>query len=222
MKNLFLILIFLLLLPWSQAHASMSAPSVVVNDGTQECMEGFHTGDECVFCTPPEGWKIVGSQYNSTCPEGYTIIDDLKGTCRGYQNEFCCSMNHSGGAGSCGNMIIRYPTKECAFVMDQNDCTAELLETKDWIKADLVNGELCPGNYSWLGEEVDCKQLEIENGIIEKIGKEGEKKLAEVGTGIEKKVSKYALQLLFIAVGLIILFSILLIVLLFYRSSSRR
>ncbi|NMB86035.1 MAG: hypothetical protein GYA29_07295, partial [Methanothrix sp.] len=69
-----------------QTGLTSSAPMpllMIVNNDSMECAR-FLPGDECMDCSPPEGWDIFGP-YDS-CPENYKVVN-VTGICRGFENE---------------------------------------------------------------------------------------------------------------------------------------
>ncbi len=56
-------------------------PEVAVNHTTRQCANVMR-GDECVICTLPEGWEILGRSPEVECPQGYEEIQ-LKLECKG-------------------------------------------------------------------------------------------------------------------------------------------
>jgi hypothetical protein len=116
----------------------------IVNDESMECAK-FLPGDECMDCMPPEGWKVLGP--NASCPEGYTIVT-VKGNCKGFENERCCTERHTGASGDCRNMIKNDLTKECAFLTNATTGTVP----GDWQKMPETatpSSWVCPLDYRW-------------------------------------------------------------------------
>jgi len=106
----------------------------------------FLPGDECMDCTPPQGWEILGS-YDAPCPENFTLVN-VRGNCKGFENERCCTEKHSGASGDCRNLIRNDVTKECAFVKD----AASYALPADWTKMSVGNSSgkwVCPLDYTW-------------------------------------------------------------------------
>ncbi len=79
-------------------------PEVAVNDETQQCATVMR-GDECVTCTLPEGWEIIGRAPHAQCPAGYEEID-LQLKCKGVRELRCCLPGHSGGQGDCAGWAL--------------------------------------------------------------------------------------------------------------------
>jgi len=50
------------------------ALEMAINEDTQQCAKVI-LGDECMTCTLPEGWEILGYYLNVSCPAGYEMID---------------------------------------------------------------------------------------------------------------------------------------------------
>jgi hypothetical protein len=153
MKRLFLLipLTLLFLLIGGKALAVPAPPEIAVNHETKECAE-FFGGDECMSCSPPEGWEILGDSSEVECPAGYTFTS-IEPVCRHSKSQFCCSEGHSGASGDCEDMVINKKQNQCAFVEDINACNLpsgwkarpEKTSLYDWT---------CPGSYTW--EDVDC------------------------------------------------------------------
>jgi len=124
-----------------------SAPitETIVNNTTKECAV-FLAGDECSDCILPPGWQSLG-RYYVPCPKNYSIIS-VKGACKGFENQRCCTKGHSGAAGECSNLVINDLSRECTF-------------TEDAINSSLPTGWLskpanvslfewvCPLDYRW-------------------------------------------------------------------------
>ncbi len=127
----------------------MAAPlplQMIVNNDTMQCARSL-PGDECMDCTPPEGWKILGL-YGS-CPENYTLVT-VRGNCQGFKNERCCTEGHSGAPGDCRNLVKNDLTKECAFVTNAANSTL----TAGWTKmpentSSSSSSWVCPLDYTW-------------------------------------------------------------------------
>lgn len=62
-------------------------------------------GDECVICTLPEGWEILGREPEAQCPQGYEEIS-LQLECKGVRELRCCLPGHSGGQGDCAGLAL--------------------------------------------------------------------------------------------------------------------
>ena len=117
---------------------------IIVNNGTMQCAR-FLPGDECMDCTPPDGWEIL-EQYSS-CPNNYALVE-VSGDCKGFEVEHCCTEGHSGASGDCRNMIKNDMTKECAFLADAMNNTMP----DGWQKVPentSISGWLCPLDYTW-------------------------------------------------------------------------
>ena len=142
MKNAGLaILIFLL------SGLALAAPmqlQMIVNNDSKQCAR-FLPGDECMDCTPPDGWEILGPY--TSCPESYTMVT-VNGNCQGFEVEHCCTEKHTGAAGDCRNMVKNDITKECAFVT--NAATAAM--SVGWQKMPenaTSSSWICPLDYKW-------------------------------------------------------------------------
>jgi hypothetical protein len=139
----FALAIFSLLLV-GQAFAAPLPLQTIVNDESMQCAR-FLPGDECMDCMPPEGWKILGPDV--PCPESYTMVT-VKGDCKGFENERCCTEKHTGATGDCRNMVKNDFTKECAFVTNSITDTV----TNGWQKMPEDADPsiwVCPLDYTW-------------------------------------------------------------------------
>jgi len=135
--------VFILMLA-GLAFAAPMPLKLIVNNDSMLCAR-FLPGDECMDCTPPEGWEILGSY--ASCPENYTLVT-VRGNCKGFENEHCCTEKHSGASGDCRNLVINNLTKECAFVKDASSCTLPVGWTK--MSADDSSTKwVCPLDYTW-------------------------------------------------------------------------
>lgn len=125
----------------------MAAPmpqQMIVNNDSMQCAR-FLPGDECMDCTPPEGWDILGPY--TSCPEGYTLVT-VNGICKGIEREHCCTEKHTGASGDCTNLIKNDLAKECAFVANASNGTGidgwqrmpENATSSSWV---------CPLDYTW-------------------------------------------------------------------------
>ena len=126
------------------AFAAPMPQQMIVNNDSMQCAR-FLPGDECMDCTPPEGWEILGSY--ASCPESYTSVT-VKGICKGFEREHCCTEKHSGASGDCRNLIKNDMTKECAFVKDASNYTLPV----GWTKMSVDNSSsnwVCPLDYMW-------------------------------------------------------------------------
>jgi len=79
-------------------------PEVAVNYETRQCANVMR-GDECVICSLPEGWEILGRAPGVECPQGYEEIQ-LKLECKGIRELRCCLPGHSGGQGDCAGVAL--------------------------------------------------------------------------------------------------------------------
>jgi hypothetical protein len=116
----------------------------IVNDESMQCAR-FLPGDECMDCTPPEGWKILDP--GASCPENYTIVT-AKGICKGFENERCCTEGHTGASGDCQNMVKNDFTKECALMTNATTDTIP----NGWQKMPesiISSNWVCPLDYTW-------------------------------------------------------------------------
>ena len=142
-KTGFAIFIFLL------AGFALAAPMplvTIVNHDLMQC-SSFLPGDECMDCTPPDGWEILGS--DASCPENYTSVTErVGGNCTGFEVEHCCTQRHSGASGDCKNMIKNDLTKECAFVTDTTNF-AGLVGWQKMPENASPYSWVCPLDYTW-------------------------------------------------------------------------
>ena len=116
----------------------------IVNNDTMQCAS-FLPGDECMDCTPPDGWEILGPY--GPCPEDYTLVT-VRSNCQGFENERCCTKWHSGASGDCQNLVKNDLTRECAFVDDAANRTL----LSGWMKMPenaSSSSWLCPHDYNW-------------------------------------------------------------------------
>jgi hypothetical protein len=129
------------------AEVAMAAPlpiQIIVNNDTMQCAR-FLPGDECMDCTPPDGWEIL-RQYSS-CPNNYALVEE-SGNCKGFEVEHCCTEGHSGASGDCGNMIKNDITDECAFLANAMNSTVP----NGWQKMPenaSPSSWVCPRDYRW-------------------------------------------------------------------------
>ena len=93
MKYLGIVLSILMLV--GIALAAPLPTQIIVNNDTMQCAR-FLPGDECMDCTPPDGWEILG--HYSFCPESYALVE-VSGNCKGFEVERCCTERHSGASG---------------------------------------------------------------------------------------------------------------------------
>jgi hypothetical protein len=128
------------------AFAAPMPLQTIVNHDLKQC-SSFLPGDECMDCTPPEGWEILDSY--ASCPKNYTLITErARGNCRGFEVEHCCTEKHSGASGDCRNMVKNDLTKGCAFLTNATNFTAPA----GWLKMpENVSSYswLCPLDYTW-------------------------------------------------------------------------
>jgi len=128
-----------------RALAAPAPPELVVNHESKQCAE-FVAGDECVSCSPPAGWEVLGNQWETECPAGYTQVEIVP-ICTPHKVTFCCTEGHSGAPGDCEDVVINEATEQCAFVEDINACPAL---PEGWEK----HGADCP-YYDW-AEDITC------------------------------------------------------------------
>lgn len=121
--------------------------AIAVNDKTKECAL-FFLGDECTDCSLPEGWRQTGYSNQVDCPDGYKKIESVETKCVARKTAFCCSENHSGAAGNCQDLVINKTSKECAFLVNINNCTS--------LPQGWKTGDVCPGTFQWRQDPLDC------------------------------------------------------------------
>jgi hypothetical protein len=142
MKNVGIAILIVML-----SELALAAPmqlQMVVNNDSKECAR-FLPGDECMDCTPPEGWVILGPY--TSCPENYKLVS-VNGNCKGFEVEHCCTEKHSGASGDCRNLIKNDLTRECTFVTNATTDTIpdgwqkmpENATSSNWV---------CPLGYKW-------------------------------------------------------------------------
>jgi hypothetical protein len=130
-----------------QAAVAPMPPMVAVNHATKQCAE-FFAGDECMDCSPPEGWEILGTEGESECPSGYALTE-VPSVCTAFKVEFCCTAGHSGAPGDCQDVVINRAAGQCAFVEDIDRCPR--------LPAGWENfGRECPPEYAEWVEAVVC------------------------------------------------------------------
>lgn len=142
---LLVLLIMLFCLASERAAAAPAPPQLAVNHESKQCAE-FSGGDECVSCSPPTGWEILGALWEAECPAGYAQVE-IVATCTAHKVTFCCTEGHSGAPGDCEDVVINEAAEQCAFVEDIGACPAL---PRGWEKY----GADCP-YYDW-AENVEC------------------------------------------------------------------
>lgn len=90
--------------PFSSSALAPMPPEVAVNHDTRQCAVVMR-GDECVDCSLPEGWEILGREGQVECPAGYAQVD-LELNCKGIRSLRCCLPGHSGGQGDCLGLAL--------------------------------------------------------------------------------------------------------------------
>lgn len=136
------------------AYAAPAPPMIAINNETMRCME-YIGGDECMFCSAPSDWQVLGFSWDASCPDDYEWVDSYGiVTCTPSKNEFCCGAGHSGASGDCEDLVINDGLMQCAFVDDINNCTPpegwgsyEGPEEDSWMW-------MCPWDYAWV--DVQC------------------------------------------------------------------
>jgi hypothetical protein len=142
MKNFCFAILVLML-----AGLALAAPmqlQMIVNNDSMQCAR-FLPGDECMDCTPPEGWEILGPY--TSCPESYTLVT-VNGNCKGFEREHCCTEKHTGASGDCRNLIKNNISKECSFMANSANGTVPA----GWLKMPenaTPSNWVCPLDYKW-------------------------------------------------------------------------
>ena len=151
-----LVVLLLLILPGQISHATPTPPYILINESTRECYITI-LGDECSWCDPPPGWKTLDrsdpSYGTTSCPAGFTKIDQLELNCTRYKIPYCCGAFSSHG--DCEDMIVNATQQACAFVEDINAC----ILPEGWSKRpeDIPEGNwVCNFNSSQWVEDVTC------------------------------------------------------------------
>jgi hypothetical protein len=142
---LLVLLIMLFCLASEGAAAAPAPPQLAVNHESKQCAE-FVGGDECVSCSPPVGWEILGGLWETECPDGYAKVE-LDLTCTPHKAGFCCTQGHSGAPGDCNDVVINKAAEQCAFVEDIGECP---FLPRGWQKY----GADCP-YYEW-ADQIEC------------------------------------------------------------------
>lgn len=116
-------LLLMLAVPEQTSFATPGPPYVMVNETTRQCYISI-LDDECNWCEPPAGWVVLGNRqgggYPTECPEGFTKIDQLELSCKGYKQKYCCGVFSS--QGDCEDMVKNATEQACAFVDDIHAC----------------------------------------------------------------------------------------------------
>jgi hypothetical protein len=137
----------LAILSFMLAGLALAAPmqlQMIVNNDSMQCAR-FLPGDECMDCTPPEGWEILGPY--TSCPENYKLVA-VNGNCKGLEREHCCTEKHTGASGDCRNLIKNDITKECSFMTNSTNGTV----SAGWLKMPenvTSSNWVCPLDYRW-------------------------------------------------------------------------
>lgn len=142
MKNFVFAILSLILV--GLAVAAPLQLQMIINNDSMQCAR-FLPGDECMDCTPPEGWEILDP--DMSCPESYTMVT-VKGTCKSFENERCCTEKHTGVSGDCQNMVKNDLTKECAFI---TNTTTDTIPNGWQTMSENINpvSWVCPLDYAW-------------------------------------------------------------------------
>lgn len=137
-------------------HADQSMPALIANHETKECATMF-TGDECMSCSEPEGWEVLGNAYSGKCPKNYTVREkEVPGVCKGMETPFCCTVMHSGFKGDCTNVVVNEKERTCAFVENLKKCK-QLPQGWEKAKNQGLWGTVCPSiDYEWLNSNLNC------------------------------------------------------------------
>lgn len=78
------------------------------------------------------------------------------------KSEFCCSIDHSGSRGDCEDLVINDVEHKCAFVEDINECEKLPINWKPAEETE-VEGKICPLEYEWLDDSLNCEAKIIKN-----------------------------------------------------------
>jgi hypothetical protein len=121
-------------------------------------------GDECMSCEIPDGWEPV-----EQCPEDFIQVS-VDTVCEPHKSPFCCTVGHSGASGDCGDVVVNDFNRLCAFAEDISECA---MLPADWMPANESNAHgLCPPDYVWEDEPLEClKKGELED-ITDRIDKD--------------------------------------------------
>ncbi|MCJ7444533.1 MAG: hypothetical protein MUO26_08395 [Methanotrichaceae archaeon] len=120
----------------------------IANDATMECAL-FLPGDECMDCTPPSGWRVLGRDVSY--PANYSIVS-IDGICRGFENSRCCTEGHTGASGECSNLVRNDLSKECALVEDAINYTLPVGWIRKPASSISLSKWLCPLAYNWTSQ----------------------------------------------------------------------
>lgn len=163
--SLALVSLLLVIQPGQISLATPTPLYVLVNESTRECYITI-LGDECSWCDPPQGWKILNWNDRS-CPPGYKEIDQLDLNCTRKKDRFCCGVFSSHG--DCEDMIVNATQDACAFVEDIDTC----ILPEGWSKRPEDVSEWnwsCNTEFRWV-EDVTCLTAQpLVSGEIAAIG----------------------------------------------------
>jgi hypothetical protein len=151
--QIMILLLLLLFLGGASLEASMGEPEIFVNHKTKQCGE-FSGFSDCGRSNPSGDWTSA----SGVCPSGYQQnVKIAAANYEGYKSEFCCSESHSGGEGSCQDLVVNKKQKLCAFVASIANCKKL---PKNWNAAQAKAGllELCPREFKWQQSVLSCSQ----------------------------------------------------------------
>ncbi len=146
------------------AAAAPLPTELIVNDEQKQC-SSFLPGDECMDCTPPDGWRMLDE--GASCPENYSYVT-VRGNCTGFEVDRCCTEGHSGATGDCRNLVKNNITRECSFAADAGCASLPAgwesmpanASAKDW---------LCPLNYTWTALPANATNADNSNATAESL-----------------------------------------------------
>lgn len=143
------------------ASAAPLPQQMIVNNDSMLCAR-FLPGDECMDCTPPVGWEVLGTY--SSCPEGYRLVT-VNGNCKGLEQEHCCTEKQTGALGDCRNMVKNNISKQWVCPLDYAWTTLTATTPPShaqygpvnvvFVKSDadyLVSSENYVSGWTWLKE----------------------------------------------------------------------
>ena len=142
-----MLVLLIMLFCWASegVAAAPAPPQLAVNHESKQCAE-FVGGDECVSCSPPAGWEILGNLWETECPAGYAQVEIVP-KCTAHKVTFCCTEGHSGAPGDCEDVVVNKAAEQCAFVEDISECPAL---PNGW----ETLGDDCP-YYEW-ADQIKC------------------------------------------------------------------
>jgi len=162
MKNAGLaVLAALILMLAGPVLAAPMPQQMIVNNDSMQCAR-FMPGDECMDCTPPEGWEILGPY--TSCPESHTLVT-VNGNCKGFEREHCCTEKHTGASGDCTNLIKNDLTKECAF--ETNASNGSTIDGWQRMPENATASSwVCPLDYKWTARNAAISDATAQYGPV--------------------------------------------------------